>query len=67
MCSYKQMVHSQYSLSTQNGTYFCPCKHVFEEFNLAMRTAKTAAVSNFYLVQPASELLPAPENSSKIL
>jgi len=64
------MVHSlqvQYSLSTHNGNYFfCPRKHVFEGLNLAMRTAKTAPVSNFYLVQPASELLPAPESSSKI-
>ena len=36
------------------------------ELNLAARTAKTAAVSNFHLVQSASELLPAPESSSKI-
>ena len=47
-----------------------PRKHVFEGLNLAMRTAKTAPVSNFYLVQPASEpcLLPraAAKSSEKL-
>jgi len=44
----------------------CPRKHVLEGLNLAASTAKMAAVSNFHLVQSASELLSAPESSSKI-
>ena len=58
------LLQVKYSLSTHSGTSSTQTRS--EELNLATRTAKTAAVSNFHLVQSASELLPATESSSKI-